>query len=183
MQVRLFESNHPSDCTRAPILLCSTAVHKFQGAGSRLFYLGCCLAEGLNTGRVVVLTNELGSTLDILRPFKPWSNCTLKDVRLNKLKAGIRRYFPMDSSDLRKTPEMPAVGALYPNEFKKNGYWWWKAQEITYALRPSDATNAAFIKKQDEFGWNKNLISVFQIRRTDKTEGCSKIYGIPIFYI
>ena len=36
---------------------------------------------------------------------------------------------------------MPAVGALYPRYFAERGYWWWKAQEIAYALRPNYETS------------------------------------------
>ena len=74
VQAKLYEQNHPIDCSAASVLLCSTTVNKFQGTGSRLFFLGRCLAEGLNSDRVVVLSRELQSTMDMLSPFKKWSN-------------------------------------------------------------------------------------------------------------
>ena len=76
----LYEVNFPYDCTRVPILLCSTKVNKFQGTGSRLFYLSRCLAEGLNTERAIVLSAELESTIEILSPFRAWGNCTLNEL-------------------------------------------------------------------------------------------------------
>jgi len=177
-QEALYHLNHPVDCTRSPILLCSTSVHKFQGTGSRLFFLGRCLAEGLNAGRSVVLTRELESTLDMLSPFEPWSNCTEKDVAQNTLKRGVKSYYPMDSDDLKKTSEMPGAGALYPTLFKERGYWWWKAQEITYALRPTKSTVDELRKLQVQYDWDESNITVFQVRRTDKTKGCQGTYGI-----
>ena len=81
----------------------------------------------------------------------------------------------MDSDSLVKTKDMPAVGALYPRRFESRGYWWWKAQEITYALRPMRETLQAFHSKfENKLG---NMIA-FQIRRTDKTQGCAEIYGM-----
>lgn len=83
----------------------------------------------------------------------------------------------MDSNSLAKSSEMPAVGALYPRTFAERGYWWWKAQEINYALRPKVTTMDAFDGK-----YGKMLSgAVFQIRRTDKTEGCNAIYGVLSF--
>ena len=66
-QLALFTLNHPIDCTRSPLLVCSTLVRKFQGTGSRLFFLGRCLAEGLNSARTVILSRDLESTLDMLQ--------------------------------------------------------------------------------------------------------------------
>ena len=172
-QSHLFAHNHPLDCSTVPILICSTHVNKFQGTGSRLFFLGRCLAEGLNSNRVVVLSNELPSTHDILRPFEPWSNCSLSDTKITSRKTRIKYYYPMDSSSLMKTKDMPAVGALYPRNFAERGYWWWKAQEITYALRPSNETLKLFEEKFTK----KPEMAVFQLRRTDKTKGCAVIYG------
>lgn len=178
-QDALFELNHPLDCSSSPILLCSTRVNKFQGSGSRLFFLGRCLAEGLNSNRVVVLSSELPSTHDILSPFKPWSNCTVNDLKMDSKRSMVKYYYPMDSDSLIKTKDMPAVGALYPRRFASRGYWWWKAQEITYALRPSFQTS----KFLEERFKNVPLgdIAVFQVRRTDKTQGCASIYGIVLF--
>ena len=173
----MFTLNHPSDCTKVPILLCSTRVNKFQGTGSRLFFLGRCLAEGLNSARTLVLTNDLPSTLDMLKPFEPWSNCTLHDTLINRGKNRIRLYYPMDSKSLVKSPDIPSVGALYPKQFAKNGYWWWKAQEISYALRPTVETTEAFWSNIYRSGINSSKTAVFQVRRTDKTEGCLKTYG------
>lgn len=161
-----------------PILLCSTQVNKFQGTGSRLFFLGRCLTEGLNSGRVVVLSNELLSTHDMLSPFESWSNCTLKDAQLNPSRSRIKFYYPMDSISLIKSVEMPAVGALYPREFEVRGYWWWKAQEITYALRPKIETREAM---KNKFGRTLKDMIVFQVRRTDKTLGCASVYGKSYF--
>ena len=180
VQDALFELNHPLDCSRTPILLCSTRVNKFQGTGSRLFFLGRCLAEGMNSNRVVVLSNELMSTHDILSPFKPWSNCTLNDLKLISKGSMIKHYYPMDSDTLVKSRDMPAVGALYPRKFAERGYWWWKAQEISYALRSNPRTLKVYEGK-----YRKEIVdfAVFQIRRTDKTEGCTKIYGKNILII
>ena len=176
VQQELYSLNHPEDCTRAPLLVCSTKVHKFQGSGSRLFYLGRCLAEGLNSRRTVVLNRDLLSTLDMLAPFKRWSNCSEGDTRVNIRKGRDRLYYPMDSESLVKTSMSPAVGALYPKHYAKYGYWWWKAEEISYALRPTNLTLHAFELKRD---WRTNeSVAVLQIRRTDKTEGCTKTYGI-----
>ena len=91
----LYHLNHPLDCMQAPLLMCSTMVNKFQGTGSRLFYLGRCLAEGLNSGRAVVLTDELKSTLDMLSPFEEWSNCTIENTRHNNKRGRLRKYYPM----------------------------------------------------------------------------------------
>ena len=179
MQDALFELNHPFDCSNAPILLCSTRVNKFQGTGSRLFFLGRCLAEGMNSNRVVVLSNELLSTHDILRPFKPWSNCTVRDLKIYSRGSRIKHYYPMDSDSLIKTKDMPAVGALYPRHFAGRGYWWWKAQEITYALRPNFETSK--ILEEKFVGIPLDNIAVFQVRRTDKTQGCASVYGIALF--
>jgi len=47
-------------------------VRKFQGSGSRLFFLGRCLAEGINRNAAVILTNDLPSSHDMLaRPLTP----------------------------------------------------------------------------------------------------------------
>lgn len=171
----LFIQNHPYDCSNSDILLCSTRVNKFQGTGSRLFFLGRCLTEALNTGRAVVLSEELMSTHEMLRPFKPWGNCSIQDIKLNMKISRTKRYFPMDAPSLTKSSEMPAVGALYPRRYSERGYWWWKAQEITYALRPMRETLQAFHSKfENKLG---NMIA-FQIRRTDKTQGCAEIYGM-----
>ena len=68
---------------------------------------------------------------------------------------------------------MPAVGALYPRYFAERGYWWWKAQEIAYALRPNHET----VKILKETFESKPDVAVFQLRRTDKTQGCAVVYG------
>ena len=181
-QKALFEVNHPYDCTRFPILLCSTAVKKFQGTGSRLFYLGRCLAEGLNSGRAVVLTDELPSTLHILNPFLAWSNCTIEDAKINIVGKRVKLYSPMQSSSIAKSVDMPAVGALFPAQFSMRGYWWWKAQEITYALRPTNTTLEALEDRFAKHNQTERSRAVFQIRRTDKTEGCAKVYGVYRFF-
>lgn len=80
----------------------------------------------------------------------------------------------MDSASLSKSADMPAVGALYPRLFEDRGYWWWKAQEIAYALRSKSGTSEILEKS---FSGKLNNMAVFQIRRTDKTEGCTSIYG------
>ena len=177
-QEALFRVNHPYDCTRVPILLCSTTVKKFQGTGSRLFYLGRCLAEGLNSGRAVVLTDELSSTLHILNPFLAWSNCTLEDTKINAVGKRVKLYSPMESKSIKKSVDMPAVGALFPAQFSVRGYWWWKAQEISYALRPTNATLEALADRLGRYNQTEISRAVFQIRRTDKTEGCAKVYGV-----
>ena len=79
----------------------------------------------------------------------------------------------MDSHSLLKSKDIPAVGALYPRYFAERGYWWWKAQEIAYALRPSYGTS----KKLKETFDSNSSTAVFQVRRTDKTQGCAFIYG------
>lgn len=115
------------------------------------------------------------STHEMLRPFKPWGNCSIQDIKLNMKISRTKRYFPMDAPSLTKSSEMPAVGALYPRRYSERGYWWWKAQEITYALRPMRETLQAFHSKfENKLG---NMIA-FQIRRTDKTKGCAEIYGM-----
>jgi len=154
-------------------------VNKFQGAGSRLFYLSRCLAEGLNTERAIVLSAELKTTLDILSPFKAWGNCTLNDLETQGQRSRIKHYYPMDSRSLVKSTEMPAVGALYPRQFSNRGYWWWKAQEVSYALRPREETLRALVTRLERGERSASeTTAVFQIRRTDKTQGCAKIYGI-----
>ena len=178
VQQDLYSQNHPLDCRNAPILLCSTRVNKFQGMGSRLFFLGRCLAEGLNSGRVVVLSNDLPSTLHMLAPFRKWSNCTAQHLMDGVKKIHIRTYYPMDSDSLVKSKDMPAVGALYPRKYAERGYWWWKAQEISYALRPLSDTLKAY---EGKYGKETNDFAVFQVRRTDKTEGCDRIYGNNVF--
>ena len=80
----------------------------------------------------------------------------------------------MDSASLSKSADMPAVGALYPGLFKDRGYWWWKAQEIAYALRSKSGTSEILEKS---FSGKLNNMAVFQIRRTDKTAGCTSVYG------
>lgn len=177
----LYESNHPLDCNISPILLCSTQVNKFQGTGSRLFFLGRCLTEGINSGRTVILSNALSSTLDMLQPFEPWSNCSLSHAQKNTGKGRVRMYYPMDSESLVKSPDMPAVGALFPKIFHDRGYWWWKAQEISYALRPTIGTMNAFVTKT-RLNSIPPIYAAFQIRRTDKTGGCDKIYGTYLRY-
>lgn len=82
----------------------------------------------------------------------------------------------MYSDSLRKSADMPAAGALYPPLFADRGYWWWKAQEISYALRPKELTLRSFEQSRSDF--LEASIAVFQVRRTDKTEGCLKAYGI-----
>jgi len=133
----------------------------------------------VNSNRVVVLSNELLSTHDILNPFKPWSNCSLSDLKSDRKGAMIKHYYPMDSDSLIKRKDMPAVGALYPRRFASRGYWWWKAQEITYALRPRSETFNFLEKKFKDIPLGD--IAVFQIRRTDKTQGCASIYGSALF--
>mgnify|MGYP007072305314 CR=1 FL=1 len=175
----LYAQNHPYDCKRQPILLCSTRVNKFQGTGSRLFFLARCLTEALNSGRAVVLSRELISTHDILGPFKAWGNCTLSDI--THTGSRIKRYYPMDSDSLKKSREMPAVGALFPQDFSERGYWWWKAQEIAYALRPRSDTISYL---QITHGGGPEKVAVIQVRRTDKTQGCLKVYGSRFhFYV
>ena len=170
--------NHPLDCSNVPLLLCSTQVNKFQGTGSRLFFLGRCLAEGINSKRVVVLSKELYSTHDMLSPFKAWSNCSINDIQPNTKGSRVKYYYPMDSNSLMKSKDMPAVGALYPRAFADRGYWWWKSQEITYALRPKPKTQKAVKNKFDKKLGEK---IVFQVRRTDKTQGCASFYGDLFF--
>ena len=85
----------------------------------------------------------------------------------------------MDSDSLIKTKDMPAVGALYPRRFASRGYWWWKAQEINYALRPRPETFNFLEKKFKDIPLGD--IAVIQIRRTDKTRGCASIYGSALF--
>lgn len=177
-QLDLYSQNHPVDCRTAPILLCSTNVNKFQGMGSRLFFLSRCLAEGLNSGRVVVLSNDLRSTHDMLAPFRKWTNCTVPDLHEGVKKFRVRTYYPMDSDSLVKSKDMPAVGALYPRKYVGRGYWWWKAQEISYALRPLPHTLKVY---KDKYGKDTEDSVVFQVRRTDKTQGCSSIYGKNVF--
>mmetsp|Transcript_41928 Transcript_41928/g.103234 ORF Transcript_41928/g.103234 Transcript_41928/m.103234 type:complete len:433 (-) Transcript_41928:216-1514(-) len=179
-QAALHAVNHPTDCSTAPLLLCNTMVRKFQGTGSRLFFLGRCLSEGLKAGRAVVLTNDLPSSHDMLEPFKPWSNCTLEHSRVNANAGGdrVQLYTPMDAPSLeRDHAEAPGAGSLVPGgKFAAKGYWWWKAQEITYALRPKAATMEAFKAHLEDIGWVEP-VAAFQVRRTDKTEGCAKHYG------
>jgi len=135
------------------------------------------LTEGLNTGRAVILTEELKTTLHMLEPFESWSNCTLEDAKNNLLKQGVRKYAPMDSKDLAKSSDMPSVGALYAEEFSHRGYWWWKSQEISYALRPRQSTLESFEKYRKKQGWDSEDVAVFQLRRTDKVRGCKAVYG------
>lgn len=127
----------------------------------------------MNSNRVVVLSDELLSTHDILSPFKSWTNCSLNDAKMNTKRGRIKHYYPMDSHSLLKSKDMPAVGALYPRYFAERGYWWWKAQEIAYALRPNDET----LKILKEMSESKADRAVFQVRRTDKTQGCAVVYG------
>jgi len=87
----------------------------------------------------------------------------------------------MESESIAKSSEMPAVGALLPAKFSSKGYWWWKAQEISYALRPTTLTIKALEERLMRHNRTGKPTAVFQIRRTDKTEGCSKIYGIVIY--
>jgi len=114
----------------------------------------------------------------MLSPFESWSNCTLEDVHSNTSRSRIKFYYPMESASLKKSVEMPAVGALYPREFEVRGYWWWKAQEITYALRSKIKTREAM---KNKFGRSFEDMIVFQVRRTDKTLGCSAVYGKSYF--
>ncbi|CAL6334065.1 unnamed protein product [Bathycoccus prasinos] len=132
-------------------------------------------AEGLNSERVVVLSKELPSTHDILSPFKTWSNCSLENTKVNTKGSRIKLYHPMDSESLVKSKDMPAVGALYPKRFAERGYWWWKAQEISYALRPKLQTLKTL---ENMFGEKLGSMAVFQVRRTDKTHGCATVYGM-----
>lgn len=81
----------------------------------------------------------------------------------------------MDSESLVKSKSMPAVGALYPKRFAERGYWWWKAQEIAYALRPKLQTLKIL---ENKFGEKLGSTVVFQVRRTDKTQGCTTVYGM-----
>jgi len=111
----------------------------------------------------------------MLSPFLSWSNCTIQDIYLNTKKSRVRNYYPMDSNSLVKSIDMPAVGALYPRSYAKRGYWWWKSQEINYALRPKSETFEILKKKLKENA--PGSLAVFQVRRTDKTQGCAKIYG------
>lgn len=178
-QTALHDVNHPVNCTTAKLLLCNTAVRKFQGTGSRLFFLGRCLAEGLNSGRAVVLTNDLPSSLDMLEPFEAWGSCTLEHAKMNTAHKRILRYSPMDEPSLEKAPsEAPGAGLLVPRQFSSKGYWWWKAQEITYALRPKLSTLDTWRQSTRSMGWTLDQqVAVFQVRRTDKTDGCAKHYG------
>ena len=122
----------------------------------------------------MVLTNELLSTHDMLNPFEPWGNCSIHDVQFRSKGPLIRNYYPMDSDSLRKSENMPAVGALYPKIFAERGYWWWKAQEISYALRPTYDTLKSVQRKYKDSLYN---MAVFQLRRTDKVHGCATVYG------
>ena len=83
----------------------------------------------------------------------------------------------MDSDSLIKPKDMPAVGALYSKQFAERGYWWWKAQEISYAFRPKLQTLQIL---ENRFGERLRNMAVFQIRRTDKAQGCSAVYGALI---
>ncbi|CAL6330950.1 unnamed protein product, partial [Bathycoccus prasinos] len=176
VQTEIFTQNHPLNCETVPILLCSTQVNKFQGTGSRLFFLGRCIAEGLNSDRAIILSNDLPSTHDILAPFEPWSNCSAKHAKVNVGRSRVKVYYPMASNSLQKSSGMPAVGALYPKKFSDKGYWWWKAQEIKYALRPKKQTTDVF---ESKYLHGHEKFAVFQIRRTDKSDGCEKTYGDP----
>ena len=114
----------------------------------------------------------------MLSPFQPWSNCSLKDAQVRRKSSRIKHYYPMDSVSLTKSSDMPAVGALYPKVFASRGYWWWKAQEVTYALRPTFVTQEAL---KNKFGRQLEEMIVFQVRRTDKTQGCTSFYGNLFF--
>ena len=124
-----------------------------------------------------MLSHDLPSTLHILEPFLPWGNCTLLDTEDRRRRGRVKYYSPMESYSIAKSTDMPAVGALFPFQFSERGYWWWKAQEVTYALRPKDITLEALETKMNRHSHVVTQRAVFQIRRTDKTEGCNKVYG------
>jgi len=56
----------------------------------------------------------------LLEPFKPWTNCTLADAKVNNGSGRITRYAPMDAPSMVKDfKESPGAGLLVPTKFAK----------------------------------------------------------------
>ena len=166
-QYLLYERNHPLDCANIPILLCSTRVNKFQGTGSRLFFLGRCLTEGLNSNRVVVLSDELMSTHDMLNPFMAWSNCSIKDIRSKSYRSKVKLYYPMDSDSLMKSKDMPCC--TISSISLKLG--WLSSFQLSVSFSLRMATEAASCKPRDQSSLHCCFQSSLSANSLAKTNG------------
>jgi len=172
VQARLFTLQHPQDCSRAKLLECDSSKGMDQGTGSRLFFLTRCLAKCMESGRTCVLNPSMQGTELMLSPFLPWSNCTMQDVQEAKKTSGrVVVYEPKSLPDIAVVDGVK--GALFPKQYAKRGYFWWKAQEMMYALRPTEDTKAALKEHKNRIGWSQDGTPVhgMQVRRTDKVEG------------
>jgi len=171
VQAELYTLNHPRDCGAALLLECDSSKGLDQGTGSRLFYLTRCLAKALEAGRTCVLNPNMAGTELMLSPFEPWSNCTMADVARGKTEGRVVTYEPKSMPDYGVVDAVKA--GLVPKQYAEHGYFWWKAQEIAYALRPTADTKRALADHKKAIGWPADGTPVhgMQVRRTDKVEG------------
>jgi len=103
--------------------------------------------------RVCVLNTNQAGTAEMLSPFEPWSSCTMEHVRKAK-KEGGARYVLYEPKSLPDMAVVDAIkGGLVPKQYASRGYFWWKAQEMTYALRPTSETKIALKEHKAAIGW------------------------------
>ncbi|KAK3256108.1 hypothetical protein CYMTET_34739 [Cymbomonas tetramitiformis] len=108
----------------------------------------------------------------MLSPFAEWSNCTMVDVKNAKKKGAkdaVVTYLPKTKPGEDMAIVEGIKGGLVPKQYAKRGYFWWKAQEITYALRPTEETLQALAQHKAGLGWKPGMsVHGVQVRRTDK---------------
>mmetsp|Transcript_21590 Transcript_21590/g.47393 ORF Transcript_21590/g.47393 Transcript_21590/m.47393 type:complete len:593 (-) Transcript_21590:346-2124(-) len=173
VQADIYKLQHPQDCSAVPLLECDSSKGMDQGTGSRLFFLTRCLAKCVELRRTCVLNPNMPGTTQMLSPFEPWSNCTMADVQKAR-NAGRGRHMVYEPKSM---PDMAVIegikGGLVPKQYAKRGYFWWKAQEMLYALRPTPSTVRALQEHKRAIGWPADGTRVhgMQVRRTDKVEG------------
>lgn len=172
VQNRLFKLQHPQDCSKVKFLECDSKGGSLEGTGSRLFFLTRCFVKGLEQNRVTVLNKGQKGTQEMLSPFAEWSNCTMADVKNAKKKGpkdAVVTYLPKTKPGDDMAIVEGIKGGLVPKQYAKRGYFWWKAQEITYALRPTDETLRALAQHKVGLGWKPGMsVHGVQVRRTDK---------------
>lgn len=87
-----------------------------------------CLAKCMDMGRTCVLNPNMKGTEEMLSPFLPWSNCTMKDVAAAKKKGRgqVVTYGPKSMPDIDIVDGVK--GGLVPKQYAELGYFWWKVR-------------------------------------------------------
>ncbi|XRB21961.1 glycosyltransferase family 23 protein [Pseudoscourfieldia marina] len=169
VQTAIFARQNPSNCATQKFLICDSKGGGDQGTGSRYYFLSRCIGKAFGLNRVAVLDPKQSGTHLMTSPFLPWTNCTLGDAKKSKQ--------PITFHSISTQPSKDGVkGAIIPPQYEHKGYFWWKAQEIAYVLRPTPATAKELKEKMRKLGWtngnsDSDRVHGMQVRRTDKVAG------------